>query len=149
MLQINSKYLSIVSKTQDIIVSCIEHLHHYTVLLIRLPWTVWRRWWNTTVWYVTTTPPPVVCTHLLKQINARDQSGQTALHRSAQQGLVNVCQFLLQHGADPLLVTRDGHSVADMANVSVLKLLQGQYDLYSLNHWPFPEQWYQCSFVYF
>ena len=87
-------------------------------------------------------PSPVVCTHLLKQINARDQSGQTALHRSAQQGLVNVCQFLLQHGADPLLVTRDGHSVADMANVSVLKLLQGQYDLYSLNHWPFPEQWY-------
>ena len=70
-------------------------------------------------------PSPVVCTHLCKQINARDQSGQTALHRSAQQGLVNVCQFLLQHGADASLVTRDGHTVADMANVSVLKLLQG------------------------
>ena len=66
-----------------------------------------------------------MCTHLCKQINARDQSGQTALHRSAQQGLVNVCQFLLQHGADASLVTRDGHTVADMANVSVLKLLQG------------------------
>lgn len=69
--------------------------------------------------------PYDVYTHLYKQINARDQSGQTALHRSAQQGLVNVCQFLLQHGADPSLVTHDGHTVAAMANVSVLKLLQG------------------------
>ena len=71
------------------------------------------------------TPPPSCVHTCVKQINARDQSGQTALHRSAQQGLVNVCQFLLQHGADATLVTRDGHTVADMANVSVLKLLQG------------------------
>ena len=78
------------------------------------------------VWYVLLTSSCATITHLsVLQINAKDQSGQTALHRSAQQGLVNVCQFLLQHGADPLLVTREGHTVADMANVSVLKLLQG------------------------
>lgn len=78
---------------------------------------------------VTFIPPPVMFTHLFTQIHARDQAGQTALHRSAQQGLVTVCQFLLQHGADASMVTHDGHTVADMANMSVLKLLQGQCKL--------------------
>lgn len=49
-------------------------------------------------------------------INASNQSGETALHGSAHRGSVAVVEFLLNNGADVTAVTDEGGSVLDIAN---------------------------------
>lgn len=49
-------------------------------------------------------------------VNQRDHEGNTALHHAAARGDNEMIMFLVSHGADPLLVNREGQTTVDMAN---------------------------------
>jgi uncharacterized protein len=49
-------------------------------------------------------------------VNARDHQGFTALHHAASRGDVDLIQYLVDRGADVTALSRQGHTVADMAN---------------------------------
>jgi ankyrin repeat protein len=55
-------------------------------------------------------------------VNARDVNGFSPLHHAASRGDVAVIEYLLEHGADPLVVSRRGLSTADMANSPVQRV---------------------------
>ena len=55
-------------------------------------------------------------------VNARDVNGFSPLHHAASRGDVEVIEYLLEHGADPLVVSRRGLSTADMANSPVQRV---------------------------
>ena len=59
-------------------------------------------------------------------MNAADGVGQTALHRAAHEGLVQVCRVLLAHGADSACVSSEGYTPMQLATESVQKILQGR-----------------------
>ena len=58
------------------------------------------------------------------QVNLRDSSGQTAFHRAARKGLVQVCKLLLTSGCDPAIKNNEGFTVEAVATTTVMKLLQ-------------------------
>lgn len=49
-------------------------------------------------------------------VNVRDASGYTALHHAAARGDNEMIRFLVDHGADVTVVSREGQTTADMAN---------------------------------
>jgi ankyrin repeat protein len=49
-------------------------------------------------------------------VNARDENGYSPLHNAASRGDIEVIQYLLEHGADPMVVSREGQTAVDMAN---------------------------------
>ena len=55
-------------------------------------------------------------------VNARDHEGNTALHNAAARGDVEMIQYLVAKGADPLVVNREGKTTADMANGPVQRI---------------------------
>lgn len=55
-------------------------------------------------------------------VNARDVNGFSPLHHAASRGDVPVIEYLLEHGGDPLVVSRRGLSTADMANSPVQRV---------------------------
>jgi len=48
-------------------------------------------------------------------VNARDNNGYTALHGAAARGDNEMIQYLVAHGADVKVVSRNGRTVVDMA----------------------------------
>ena len=55
-------------------------------------------------------------------VNARDNRGYTPLHQAAARGDNEMILYLVAHGADVKAVSRDGHTVVDMANGPVQRL---------------------------
>ena len=55
-------------------------------------------------------------------VNARDSRGYTPLHQAAARGDNEMILYLVAHGADVKAVSRDGHTVVDMANGPVQRL---------------------------
>ena len=55
-------------------------------------------------------------------VNARDSRGYTPLHHAAARGDNEMILYLVAHGADVKAVSRDGHTVVDMANGPVQRL---------------------------
>jgi len=55
-------------------------------------------------------------------VNAADHEGNTALHHAAARGDVEMIQYLLSKGADVKAVSREGRTVADMANGPVQRI---------------------------
>ncbi|HTI63164.1 MAG TPA: ankyrin repeat domain-containing protein [Gemmatimonadaceae bacterium] len=55
-------------------------------------------------------------------VNARDNRGYTPLHDAAARGDNEMILYLVAHGADVKAVSRDGHTVVDMANGPVQRL---------------------------
>ena len=55
-------------------------------------------------------------------VNARDNRGYTPLHQAAARGDNEMILYLVAHGADVHAVSRDGHTVVDMANGPVQRL---------------------------
>jgi ankyrin repeat protein len=55
-------------------------------------------------------------------VNARDANGYTALHHAASRGDVEMIRYLVEHGADVMVVSRKGETVADMANGPVQRV---------------------------
>jgi ankyrin repeat protein len=49
-------------------------------------------------------------------VNARDANGYTPLHHAASRGDNELIQYLMQKGADVMVVSRKGQTTADMAN---------------------------------
>ena len=49
-------------------------------------------------------------------VNARDQNGYTPLHHAAARGDNELIKYLISMGADPMVVSRRGQTVVDMAN---------------------------------
>ncbi len=49
-------------------------------------------------------------------VNLRDARGYTALHHAASRGDNQVVQYLIDHGADVMVVSRKGETTVDMAN---------------------------------
>jgi ankyrin repeat protein len=49
-------------------------------------------------------------------VNARDAGGYTAVHHAAARGDDDMIRYLVEHGADVTLVSREGQTTADMAN---------------------------------
>jgi len=49
-------------------------------------------------------------------VNARDGNGYTPLHHAASRGDNTVIQYLLEKGADVMVVSRKGETTVDMAN---------------------------------
>jgi ankyrin repeat protein len=49
-------------------------------------------------------------------INARDQNGYTPLHHAAARGDNDLIKYLMSKGADPMVISRRGQTVVDMAN---------------------------------
>jgi ankyrin repeat protein len=49
-------------------------------------------------------------------VNARDGNGYTSLHHAASRGDNTVIQYLLEKGADVMVVSRKGETTVDMAN---------------------------------
>lgn len=49
-------------------------------------------------------------------VNARDANGYTPLHHAASRGDNQLIEYLMQKGADVMLVSRKGQTTADMAN---------------------------------
>ncbi|XP_030647094.1 tankyrase, TRF1-interacting ankyrin-related ADP-ribose polymerase b isoform X2 [Chanos chanos] len=56
-------------------------------------------------------------------VNAVDTLGQTALHRAALAGHIQTCRLLLGYGADPLLVSLQGFTAAQMGNEAIQQIL--------------------------
>jgi ankyrin repeat protein len=48
-------------------------------------------------------------------VNLQDDSGRTALHHGAENGHAEICQILMDYGADPLIMTKDGQTACDLA----------------------------------
>ena len=55
-------------------------------------------------------------------VNIEDYDGNTALHQAAARGDVEMILYLVQKGADPIRINRDGQSTADMANGPVQRI---------------------------
>ncbi|MBV9546606.1 MAG: ankyrin repeat domain-containing protein, partial [Chloroflexi bacterium] len=51
-------------------------------------------------------------------VNARQQRGFAPLHTTAQNGSLELSQFLLEHRADPSVATDDGRTPADLARAA-------------------------------
>ena len=49
-------------------------------------------------------------------VNARDQNGYTPLHHAAARGDNDLIKYLISKGADPMVISRRGQTVVDMAN---------------------------------
>ena len=49
-------------------------------------------------------------------VNARDQNGYTPLHHAAARGDNELIKYLISMGADPMVISRRGQTVVDMAN---------------------------------
>ncbi len=49
-------------------------------------------------------------------VNARDYQGYTALHHAASRGDTEMIRYLVEKGADVMVVSREGQTTADMAN---------------------------------
>jgi ankyrin repeat protein len=49
-------------------------------------------------------------------VNARDAGGYTAVHHAAARGDDEMIRYLVEHGADVTVVSREGQTTADMAN---------------------------------
>jgi ankyrin repeat protein len=49
-------------------------------------------------------------------VNARDQNGYTPLHHAAARGDNELIKYLMSMGADPMVISRRGQTVVDMAN---------------------------------
>ena len=55
-------------------------------------------------------------------VNAKDHEGNTAMHNAAARGDVAMIQYLVEKGADPTVVNREGKTTADMANGPVQRI---------------------------
>ena len=55
-------------------------------------------------------------------VNARDHEGLTPLHSAAGRGDTTMIRYLVEHGADPTLKSRDGLSTADFANSLIVSV---------------------------
>jgi len=55
-------------------------------------------------------------------VNARDNEGNSALHHAAARGDLEMVKYLVEKGADPLVVNREGQTTADMANGPVQRI---------------------------
>ena len=55
-------------------------------------------------------------------VNARDANGFAPLHWAASRGDNEVILYLVEKGADPTVVSRRGHTTADMANGPVQRI---------------------------
>jgi len=55
-------------------------------------------------------------------VNARDANGFTPLHWAASRGYNDVIYYLVDRGADVMVVSRRGHTTADMANGPVQRI---------------------------
>ena len=55
-------------------------------------------------------------------VNARDANGFSPLHWAASRGDNEVIQYLVDHGADATVLSRRGHTTADMANGPVQRI---------------------------
>jgi ankyrin repeat protein len=55
-------------------------------------------------------------------VNARDHDGYTPLHNAAARGDVEMLRYLVEHGADPMAVSRRGQTTVDMANGPVQRV---------------------------
>ncbi len=49
-------------------------------------------------------------------VNLRDANGYTALHHAASRGDNEVVQYLIDRGADVMVISRKGETTVDMAN---------------------------------
>ena len=55
-------------------------------------------------------------------VNARDHNGYTALHHAASRGDDELVLFLVEHGADVMVVSRRGQTTVDMAHGPVQRI---------------------------
>jgi ankyrin repeat protein len=55
-------------------------------------------------------------------VNARDYDGNTALHHAAARGDLEMVKYLVEKGADPQIVNREGQTTVDMANGPVQRV---------------------------
>lgn len=55
-------------------------------------------------------------------VNARDHDGYSPLHNAAARGDVEMLKYLVENGADPLVVSRRGQTTVDMANGPVQRI---------------------------
>ncbi len=55
-------------------------------------------------------------------VNQRDHEGYTPLHNAASRGDVEMLQYLVSKGADPMAVSRRGQTTVDMANGPVQRI---------------------------
>ena len=55
-------------------------------------------------------------------VNAVDHEGNTPLHNAAARGDVTLIRYLVEKGADPTAVNREGQTTADMANGPVQRI---------------------------
>jgi ankyrin repeat protein len=55
-------------------------------------------------------------------VNARDHNGYTAVHHAAARGDDELILYLVEQGADPLVVARTGQTTVDMANGPVQRI---------------------------
>jgi ankyrin repeat protein len=55
-------------------------------------------------------------------VNVRDHEGNTALHNAAARGDNEMIKYLVEHGADPKAVNREGKTTVDMANGPVQRI---------------------------
>ena len=62
-------------------------------------------------------------------MNALDSQGQTALHRVAQQGNIQACRLLMQHGIDTGIRSLQGYTAAEIGTENIQKLLRGEQNI--------------------
>lgn len=55
-------------------------------------------------------------------VNRRDHDGYTPLHNAAARGDVEMLRYLVEHGADPMAVSRRGETTVDLANGPVQRV---------------------------
>jgi len=55
-------------------------------------------------------------------VNQRDHDGYTPLHNAAARGDVEMLQYLVERGADPMVVSRRGQTTVDMANGPIQRI---------------------------
>jgi hypothetical protein len=63
-----------------------------------------------------------VVEELHQDVNARDNTGMTALHHAAARGDTDMILYLVSKGADVTVVSARGQTVADMANSPVSRV---------------------------
>lgn len=65
--------------------------------------------------------------------NSLDGLGQTALHRAARLDNVQACRLLLSYSVDPNIISLQGYTAAQLASENVLKILEGEIQIYETN----------------
>ena len=55
-------------------------------------------------------------------VNARDHDGYAPLHHAAARGDNELIRYLVEHGADPTVISRRGQTTVDMANGPVQRI---------------------------